>query len=185
MRRGVRKRNGPPQDQPWVWISRDMLESDAWRSMTRAERLVLDRIVLEHMAHGGAENGNLPVTHEDFIKFGVSKNAVAEAIKGVSGRGLAIIIRQGRSSKGCTRWPTHFALGWLPTCDGIPPPNAWQHWRCPPPTYQDIDSTPQNGGREVRRNYRGSPPKRGVAATHEMGGRESRKSNGAHPPKRG
>ena len=38
--------------------------------MSRAARLVVDRVMIEHMAHAGTENGNLVVTYADFVKFG-------------------------------------------------------------------------------------------------------------------
>jgi len=65
------KRNSPPQDQPWVWLSREMLESEALRSLSLAARRVVDRVILEQMAHAGKENGNLIVTYDDFVRFGI------------------------------------------------------------------------------------------------------------------
>ena len=61
------KRNSPPQDEPWIWLTREMLGSEAWCSLSRGALRVVCRVMLEHMAHGGTANGNLPVTYADFV----------------------------------------------------------------------------------------------------------------------
>ena len=38
---------------------KQMVESPAWRALSLAARKALDRIEIEHMNHGGAENGKL------------------------------------------------------------------------------------------------------------------------------
>ena len=96
-------RNRPPPDEPWVWLTRQLLESDAWRSMSRAARLVVDRIMIEHMAHAGTENGNLVVTYADFVKFGVRRESLPAAIADAAR--LIIITEKGRASTGPDRWP--------------------------------------------------------------------------------
>jgi hypothetical protein len=63
--------NAPPTNQPWAWCTFEMLESGAMRSLSVNARRVLDRIRLEHMAHGRLENGRLKVTWLDFEKYGV------------------------------------------------------------------------------------------------------------------
>jgi hypothetical protein len=45
---------------------RQMIESPAWRALSLAARKALDRIEIEHLDHGGAENGKLPVTYRNF-----------------------------------------------------------------------------------------------------------------------
>ena len=40
--------NRPPADEPWIWLSRSMLESPAWTAMPLAARKVVERIELEH-----------------------------------------------------------------------------------------------------------------------------------------
>jgi len=62
----IKRENRPPKDMPWIWLTREMLESPAWRAMDMlAARRVVERIILEHMAHAGTENGNLIVTYAD------------------------------------------------------------------------------------------------------------------------
>jgi hypothetical protein len=112
------KRNRPPDGEPCIWITRELIESDAWRSMSRPARLVLDRIMIEHMAHAGTMNGELIVTYTDFIKHGSRRESLPAGIAEASGRGLIIVTEKGKASTGPDRWPSKYALGWLPLKDG-------------------------------------------------------------------
>lgn len=121
-------RNRPPAEMPWVWFTREMLESDALRSLSLAARRVIDRVCIEHMLHAGTENGNLAVTYNDFTKFGIRRGTIAAAIKEAVAAGLLIVTQKGRPSVGPDRWPTRYALGWLPLYDASPAPNRWKGW---------------------------------------------------------
>jgi hypothetical protein len=132
-----------------------MLESEAWQSLSLAARRVLDCVMLEHMAHAGAENGNLVVTYTNFEVFGVRRNSIKTAIEQATACGLLIITQKGRPSAGQDRWPTRYALGWLPMSDGAAARNRWKAWRKPrakAPIGQDIDSSNGSDTRENRRN---------------------------------
>lgn len=151
-----RERNRPPADEPWVWFTREMLESEALQSLSRAARLVVDRIMIEHMAHAGTENGNLAVTYDDFARFGIRRQSVMVALDDLTACGLIIVTVKGRASVGEDRWPARYALGWLPMFDGTPARNRWKTWKkpCPlkAPPCQDIDSRCKNAPRENGRN---------------------------------
>ena len=58
-----------------------MLESEAWRALSLNAHKVIDRVKIEHMHHGGTENGNLIVTHADFQAYGVRRQSIAAAIR--------------------------------------------------------------------------------------------------------
>jgi hypothetical protein len=122
------KRNHPPEDQPWVWFTREMLESEAWHSAPTNTRRVVERVILEHMAHAGTMNGDLTVTYADFEKFGIRLGSIAGAIKDAAARGWIIITQKGRASRGEDRWPSNYALGWLPFRDGAAAANKWKSW---------------------------------------------------------
>ena len=59
----------------------DMLRSPAWRVLSLSARRVLDRLEIELADHGGVDNGKLPVTYEDFMRYGIDRHAVAPAIR--------------------------------------------------------------------------------------------------------
>lgn len=151
-------RNRPPSDKPWLWLTRELIESEAWASCSIAERRVIDRVMLEHMAHAGTENGNLAVTYADFVKFGIRRASLNAAITGATIKGLIIITEKGRRSAGPDRWPTRYALGWLPMSDGASALNRWKTWRKARPTGPiagNIESSTGSGTRENGRNARG------------------------------
>jgi len=85
--------------------------------------------MLEHMAHAGSENGNLTVTYTDFTKFGLRRGSIRTAISELVERGLLVVTQKGRPSTGPDRWPTKYALGWLPLNDGAAASNRWKtYW---------------------------------------------------------
>jgi hypothetical protein len=74
----------------------DMLESDAWAALSINGRRVLDRLCIEHAHHGGTENGNLIVTYDDFVQFGIRRQSVKPAIDETVHLGLVEITELGR-----------------------------------------------------------------------------------------
>jgi hypothetical protein len=124
----AKRANRAPQDMPWIWLSREMLESEAWRAIkTLSAKRVLERIILEHMAHAGTENGNLTVTYADFIAYGVRKKSIPSAIAIVEGLGWIDITVQGKQAVEEDRYPSRYALTWLPQpARGKPATNRWR-----------------------------------------------------------
>jgi hypothetical protein len=171
-------RNRPPPYESWIWLTRELIESEAWRSMSRAARLVVDRVMIEHMAHAGTENGNLVVTYADFVKFGVRRESLPAAIADAAARGLITITEQGRASTGPDRWPSRYVLGWLPLLDGAPALNRWKAWRLHRslPTDGNIESSTDTGTREKGGKPRALVPKTPLAPSTGSGTGESRKS---------
>jgi hypothetical protein len=55
--------------------------SPAWQALPNNARRILDRLEVEHMQHGGADNGHLPCTYADFEKAGVRRKSIALAIR--------------------------------------------------------------------------------------------------------
>ncbi len=120
------KMNGPPKGEPWTWISREMMESEAWSKLTLVARRVIDRILIEHMAQGGNENGRLIVTYDDFEKYGIRRQSIPKAIGLAVTLGLIDVTARGKRSAGTSRRPSMYALTWLPRHDWTPPSNRWK-----------------------------------------------------------
>ncbi len=179
----LKKRNTPPVGEPFVWHTREMLESEAWRSMRINTRRVVERIEIEHMDHGGQENGNLPVTYADFAKHGVREKSIKLAIADAADRGLIIVTVRGRASVGPDRWPTRFALGWLPLFDGAAAPNRWKAWRRLEVYRHNIESTRQSARRENGANIGSLPGKCPVAPTRQSARRETAETLNSLPGK--
>jgi len=118
-----KKPNRPPEGHPFVWQTADLLTSIAYQAMSINARRVIDRIQIEHMDHAGLENGKLIVTHDDFKKFGVSRDFVGDAVDELAYLKLIKINIRGRAGEG-TGYANCFELTWLPPkgsylCDDI------------------------------------------------------------------
>jgi hypothetical protein len=69
----------------------EMLESPAYRALSLPARKVIDRIDIELAQHWGYDNGRLQVTAAQFIEYGLSRNAVAPAIREAEALGFVRI----------------------------------------------------------------------------------------------
>jgi hypothetical protein len=119
-------KNRPPEHSSWVWLTAEMLDSPAWRALPGNAMKIVLRIALEHLKHGGADNGRLPVTYADFVKFGVRRNSIREAIEVAIALGWI-----DRTSVGEVPWhgdirkPSTYGLTWLPENNGAQASNRW------------------------------------------------------------
>jgi hypothetical protein len=87
-----------------------MLESPAYRQLSLSAHRVLDRIEIELGHHGGNDNGRLPVTYEDFVKYGIDRHAVAPAIRELVALGFIEVTEQGYAGIAGHRSPNRFRL---------------------------------------------------------------------------
>lgn len=120
-----RKMNRPPG--PFVWFTREMLESPAWNALPLAARRVLDCVLIEHMMHGGTRNGALVVTYADFERFGIRRKSIAAAIKTAVALGFLDVTCRGARAYGIARQASEYGLTWLLRCDGTPGSNRWRN----------------------------------------------------------
>ncbi len=124
-RRPQQSLNQPPTDQPWVWQSRALRESDAWRSAGINARRFIDFLSLEHMKHGGQANGLLQAPQRQLEEFGIGARYVTEAIHEAEELGLVDGDHRGQ------RAAATYALTWLPLHDGRPTTDRWQNYHNP------------------------------------------------------
>lgn len=117
----------------------DMLESDAWASLSLAARRVLDRLEIEHAHNGGKENGNLVCTYKDFERFGIRRPSIAAAVRQVVAVGLVEVTHRGRGGNAEYRDPSRYRLTYLATGKAAPT-DDWRAFAAPPPSPRDIDS---------------------------------------------
>ena len=75
-------------------------DSPAWRHLPDNARRVLDRLEVEHVRDGGADNGNLPCTYSDFEKAGLRRQSVALAIRQCAKLGFIEVVQQGGKAIG-------------------------------------------------------------------------------------
>ncbi len=122
----LRKMLGPPEGQAWFWLTAEMINSWGFRSLSRAALLCLFRLIVEHMAHAGRQNGFLAVTYSDFKTFGVRESSIPDALRELENAGFLLTTVQGGRSYGCAKRPSRFRLTWLPTAEGAAPTNEWK-----------------------------------------------------------
>jgi hypothetical protein len=101
-----------------------MLESCAFRVLSLSARRILDRIEIEFAAHGGTNNGRLPITYDDFENYGVHRHAIAPAIRELAALGFLRVTEVGRAGNAEWRKPNRFRLTHRNTDNG-PPTNEW------------------------------------------------------------
>jgi hypothetical protein len=123
----ARRSNRPPADMPWIWLTREMLVSAAWSALGTQEKRIIERVMLEHMAHAGTENGNLIVTYQNFRDYGVRDKSIKTAITTVEALGWIEITVHGRASFEDQRYASRYALTWLP--QPALGKNATNRWR--------------------------------------------------------
>ena len=117
------KKNRPPAGEAWVWMTRDLVESDAWRSMGINARRFIDFLLIEHMGKAGTQNGKLKAPHRQLEAFGIGRRLIADAIRETELLGLVECRRAGQ------RAPSTYTLTWLPLHDDTPALDYWRGYR--------------------------------------------------------
>ena len=87
-----------------------MLESPAYRTLSRAAHQVLSRIEIEHAHHGGVDNGLLPVTYQDFEKYGLHPRTIAPALRELAALGFVDVTEKGYGGNADFRRPSLYRL---------------------------------------------------------------------------
>ena len=85
----------------------EMLESPAYRVLSRSAHMAISRVEIELAHHGGNDNDRLIVTTEDFIAYGMHRSSVAPALREAEALGF-IRIKRGRGGNAEYRTPSVF-----------------------------------------------------------------------------
>lgn len=105
----------------------EMLESPAYRVLSRSGHMVISRVEIELACHGGNDNGKLPVTTDDFVEYGMHRSSVAPAIREVEALGF-VRVKRGRGGNAEYRSPNLFFLTFAQARDSHknPPTHDWR-----------------------------------------------------------
>jgi hypothetical protein len=87
-----------------------MLRSSPYCVLSLSARKVLDRIEIEFADHGGTDNGKLPVTYDDFERYGIHRQAIYPAIRETVALGFVEITEEGVAGGAEFRKPTLYRL---------------------------------------------------------------------------
>ena len=125
----------------------EMLESPAYRALSRAAHQVLARIEVEHAHHGGADNGELPVTYDQFVEYGLHRHAIGAAIRELAALGFIQITARGCAGNENYRRPNLFRLTYRPA-KNAPTGDGTHEWRSIK-TVEQAEALAQQARREV------------------------------------
>jgi hypothetical protein len=103
------KRRNSINDQ-WSARRREMLESPAYRVLSQSAHRAISRIELELCYHGGNDNGQLPVTFENFVDYGIDRASISPALREGEALGFFRITARGRGGNREYRRPNKFHL---------------------------------------------------------------------------
>lgn len=120
----ARKLNSPPKGEPWTWLPRELLSSEAWRGLSINGRRLMDFLLIEHMNHAGLSNGALCATYDQLAAFGVTRSEIPHAIREGEGLGLIRVEHGGRFNM--TNRPSRFRLTLYADDAGRPATNDWK-----------------------------------------------------------
>jgi len=122
-----------------------MLRSPALRVLSLTGRRILDRLEIEHLNHGGKENGKLTVTFANLKKFGMANpNDIARGFRELRALGFIEVTRAGRAGNAEHRTPNLFRITYLPA-NGKAPTDEWRRIA----TVEEAERI----AREARKNY--------------------------------
>jgi len=99
--------------EAWISYPLSMIESPAMRALSLSAIRIMHRLEIEHMAHGGAENGRLVVTHDQLHAWGVGPNQISPAIHELVFLGFLEITRKGAAGNAQYRQAAQYRLTYV------------------------------------------------------------------------
>lgn len=112
--------------EAWISYPLSMIESPAMRALSLSAVRVMHRLEAEHMHHGGAENGRLVVTHDQFREWGIGPNQVSPAIHELVALGFVEITRRGVAGNAQYRQPANYRLTYVNNKSRAQPTHEWR-----------------------------------------------------------
>jgi len=112
--------------EAWISYPLSMIESPAMRALSHSAIRVMHRLEIEHMAHGGAENGHLIATHDQFKEWGVPQNSISSAIRELVALGFVEITRNGAAGNAQYRRPANYRLTYVNNKSRAQPTHEWR-----------------------------------------------------------
>ena len=120
------KFRAPPKGSPWCWLTTELLASEAWRALSVNGRRFIDFLMIEHTSHAATENGNLGVTYDQLVEFGLTRRLIKESIRETVFLGLVRVMQKGGLSFGDVKRLTRYRLTFYADRDGNHATNEWK-----------------------------------------------------------
>jgi hypothetical protein len=107
----------------FVPLTRELLESKAWAAAGTHVRRLVDFLMLEHLRHGGQENGKLKAPRRQLRDYDAGARIPARFVSDIIDEAVALgIVSVYRGSR---RRASTYGLTWLPLYDGTPASNRF------------------------------------------------------------
>ena len=106
-----------------------MLKSSAFRDLSPIGPSVSSFLEAKLAESKGKDNGELPATYDDLVKYGIHRTAIGPAQREAIALGFVELTEHGRTGSPDYRRPRLFRLTYLPTNKGekwIDPTNEWR-----------------------------------------------------------
>ena len=106
----------------------EMLEAPAYRVLSQSAHRVLSRVEVELAHHGGQDNGRLPVTYDDFERYGIDRHSIRPAILELVDLGFIEITDPGRAGNADFRRPAKYRITYRHS-DYADPTHEWRRFK--------------------------------------------------------
>lgn len=104
------KKDEPAGGEAFIMRRLSMLTSPAWRALPDLARRFLEHLEIEHMRHGGLENGRLIFTYDQCEQAGMRRASMPLAIRQAVALGFLDVTRAGYKTSAEFRVPTLYRL---------------------------------------------------------------------------
>lgn len=105
-------------EEGFVGLTKSLLESPAYRALNLPALKILTALQIEHLTHGGMENGRLLAPYRQLqANWRISPKNIKVAISLLEALGIIRCTSNGQRLGGRPNAAT-YALTWLPTADG-------------------------------------------------------------------
>lgn len=120
----------PGKKQRWLttWVPHrlEMLLSPAWQAVPRPLHKLIERLEIEHLRHGGFENGHLFVSYQQFVDYGISKRSIRPTLALGEALKLIKVDRVEEVGGGNLRPPNRYGLTFTPLKGKREPGDEWR-----------------------------------------------------------
>lgn len=106
---------------------REMLRSASWQARPVPLARILERLEIEYLQHGGANNGQLYVSHSQFVTYRVSRRVIAATLALGEKLGLLEVIKESSCTGGNLRPPNRYRLTYVPKRGAKAPTDEWKN----------------------------------------------------------
>jgi len=115
----------PPKGVSWVWLTLELITSDAWRFRGSRCAKFIDFLLADHAENAGQENGALKATYDQLEAWGIRRASIRETIAEAEMLGLVRVVKRG-GRWNQTNQPSLYRLTILGCRDGLAPSNEWK-----------------------------------------------------------